>query len=90
MQASSYQGHVGSPYQCMDMSVSAVEFVATHMPPWSCNSVHPLHRRVRPAHWPTALVVALMALRAPTKFLGEIWEPSLETRPPKCTQKQSH
>jgi hypothetical protein len=33
-EATSYQGHVGSPYQHMDTSVSPVAYVTTHMPPW--------------------------------------------------------
>jgi hypothetical protein len=90
MEASSYPGHVGSPYQCMDTSVSPVEFVATGAPPWSCNSGYPLHRCVAPAHGTTTSVVALMAPRDPTESLGATEAPSLETRPPEWTQKQSH
>jgi hypothetical protein len=33
-EATSYPGHVGSPYQCMDTSISPVASVATLMPPW--------------------------------------------------------
>ena len=90
MEASSYLGHVGSPYQCMDTSVSPVEFVATRVLPWSCNSGHPLHCCVRPSHRMTTSVVALMAPRAPTESLGATEAPSLETRPPEWTQKQIH
>jgi hypothetical protein len=74
----------------MDTSVSPVEFVATCAPPWLCNSGHPLHRCVAPAHGMTTSVVALMAPMAPTESLGAIEAPSLETRPPELTQKQSH
>jgi hypothetical protein len=90
MEASSYTGHVGSPYECMDTSVSHVEFVATCMPPWSCNSGHLLHRYVKPTHGTTTLVMALMAPRAPIQSLGATKPPSLETRPPEWTQNQSH
>jgi hypothetical protein len=59
-------------------------------PPWLCNSGHPLHHCVAPAHGTTTSVMALMAPRAPKETLGATEAPSLETRPPKWTQKQSH